>query len=444
MTASGSNPNMFEEPMLLAFNGHIHDDIEVQATLHEAGDVLFGIGNNADERAVLVFDVRCGKVTVSAPQQNLPDLQFVLVARQDQWKEFFAATPTRPYQSYWGMIRVLGKENSVEVIGDQVAFTKHARLWRVLLDRLRDAINSMTASSQEYAPDDELDDDAITGHYTWLTIPTLGKCKIFYEVSGPPSAQPILFLHTAGADSRQYHSMMLSRGLQEVYRMYAFDLPGHGRSFPGQFQYPLSYTNNEHFYLSCIRQFLSKLSIKRAIVTGASMGGQICLAVALHARDLDIRAVIPCEACDFISSSSGSSIYSLTGDESILNAERVCGMISPTSPEIYKRLNWWIYSSQASQIFPRDLKFYFDGWDARARMRNIDTQVCPVYMLTGEYDYSCTPEMSRQTSEKIVRGGNVRFEEMTGLGHFPFSEDPKRFLPYFMKALDFVMERSKS
>jgi pimeloyl-ACP methyl ester carboxylesterase len=445
MAAPKFEPTLFQEPMLHAFNDRINDDVEVKATVREAGGVSFGIGDKAEGHAMLVIEVHDGKATASVSQEHRPELQFILVAPWEQWKDFFAATPKRPFQSYWGMIRALGKEQGVEVVGDEMAFTKNARLWRLMLDRLRDTMNSKTASPYEYTPDDEFDDDdAISGHYTWLILPILGKCKIFYEVSGPPIAQPILFLHTAGADSRQYHSMMLDRGLREMYRMYAFDLPGHGRSFLGQHQDPLSYANSEEFYLSCIRQFLQKLNIKRAIVTGASMGGQICLAVALHTRELNVRAVIPCEACDFIPSSSGSPVYSLTGDESILNAERVCGMISPTAPEIYKRLNWWIYSSQASKIFAGDLKFYFDGWDGRERMKDLDTSVCPVYMLTGEYDYSCTPEMSQRTAEKIVKGGNARFEEMKGLGHFPFSEDPERFLPYFNRALNFVLERSKA
>jgi pimeloyl-ACP methyl ester carboxylesterase len=48
--------------------------------------------------------------------------------------------------------------------------------------------------------------------------------------------------------------------------------------------------------------------------------------------------------------------------------------------------------------------------------------------------------MSRDTAAKI-RG--ARFEEMKGLGHFPFSEDPKRFLPYFKTALDYISKGDK-
>jgi pimeloyl-ACP methyl ester carboxylesterase len=427
---------------------NLNQDAEFRATTSGIKDnVVFAL-QFGDLSAAVCFHVSQRGIEGSAQNETIgmkPDV--TLKAQTEHWQEFFSALPKRPFQSYWGMLRVLGKDAGVEVIGDVESFTKHARLWRIVLDRLRDAANGTSTAqpgSEAYAAADEIDDESIIGHYTWLIIPPLGKCKIFYEVSGKGD-QPILFLHTAGADSRQYHSVMMSKPLQARYKMYAFDLPGHGRSFPGATQYPLGYANSETFYIDCIRQFSAKLGLKRTIVTGASMGGQVCLAVALCAEELDVRGVIPCEACAFIPSQSGSTIYDLQGDEGILNAERVCGMISPSSPPIYRRLNWWLYSAQASRIFPGDLKFYFDGWDGRDRMRLIDSQACPVYMLTGEYDYSCSVEMSRETAEMIRRGekgGNVVFEEMKGLGHFPFSEDPLRFLPYFTRALTYILDRS--
>ena len=127
-------------------------------------------------------------------------------------------------------------------------------------------------------------------------------------------------------------------------------------------------------------------------------------------------------------------------DSAILDPERVCGMIAPTSPEYYKRQIWWQYSSQGTNVFAGDLKFYFKGWDGRSRMKDIDTRYCPVYMLTGEYDYSCTPEASRETAAMI---DGAEFEEMKGLGHFPLTENPKRVLPYLMRAIEGIHKKRK-
>lgn len=60
-------------------------------------------------------------------------------------------------------------------------------------------------------------------------------------------------------------------------------------------------------------------------------------------------------------------------------------------------------------------------------MKNIDTTACPVYMLTGEYDWSNTPAMSQATCDKI-RG--AKHQAMKGLGHFPMTENPRVFVDY--------------
>lgn len=435
MSTSAHVLQSVDEPQILAINRAIQQDAEMLAAA--AGlDLCFAL-SCADSDASLVFVVEQGLTKTHRLSAATPEPHFRLQATADHWDHVFAAKPQRPFQSYWGMLRILGRDAGVEVLGDQTAFSRHARIWRIALDRTRDGLHpppTNDSRGDHFTPDDERDDDSIIGHYLWLTLPDVGKSKIFYEVAGQ-GAQHILFLHTAGADARQYHSLMMDRDLQKNCTMYAFDLPGHGRSFPGQHQYPGAYANSEEFYVAAINQVISRLKLQKVIVSGASMGGQVCLAVALRAKELDVGGVIACEACDYIPQDRAQKIYSLVGDEAILNPERVCGMISPSSSAIYKRLNWWIYSSQATKIFPGDLKFYFEGWDGRGRMSQIDTQICPVYMLTGEYDYSCSPDMSRATAAKIK--GAV-FEEMHGLGHFPASEDPERFLPYFNKALEHV------
>ena len=102
-------------------------------------------------------------------------------------------------------------------------------------------------------------------------------------------------------------------------------------------------------------------------------------------------------------------------------------MMSPTAPLVNRQLVWHMYSAQAYGIFHGDLDFYFGGWDGRDRMHKIDTKMCPVYMLTGEYDWSNTPDMSQATADKIPGGKHTA---MKGLGHFPATENPKVFVGY--------------
>ena len=88
-------------------------------------------------------------------------------------------------------------------------------------------------------------------------------------------------------------------------------------------------------------------------------------------------------------------------------------------------------------IHPGDLDFYFGGWDGRSRVASIDTNSCPVYMLTGEYDWSNTPEMGQKTADKIP---GAKHKSMPGLGHFPATENPKAFVPHLIEAIEHIQK----
>ncbi|MBT6976785.1 MAG: alpha/beta hydrolase, partial [Rhodospirillaceae bacterium] len=66
----------------------------------------------------------------------------------------------------------------------------------------------------------------------------------------------------------------------------------------------------------------------------------------------------------------------------------------------------------------------------------IDTTQCPVHLLTGEYDTSATPELSRQLAEEI---NATSFKVMQGMGHFPMSENPAGFRGYLLPVLDKII-----
>jgi pimeloyl-ACP methyl ester carboxylesterase len=84
-------------------------------------------------------------------------------------------------------------------------------------------------------------------------------------------------------------------------------------------------------------------------------------------------------------------------------------------------------------VFKGDLFFYTRDGDVRDRVAKIDTAKCPLFLLTGEYDYSCTPEDTLAIA-KSVAGAEATI--MKGMGHFPMSEDPRSFLEYLLPILN--------
>src|SRR5205823_6399746 len=98
-----------------------------------------------------------------------------------------------------------------------------------------------------------------------------------------------------------------------------------------------------------------------------------------------------------------------------------------------RRENWWYYSQSGPGIYQGDVQFYSNDWDARADLRRIDTNRCRVALLTGEYDYSCTPAMAEAVAGEIP---GARFTVMSGIGHFPMVENYPAFRGFLLAELE--------
>ena len=53
-------------------------------------------------------------------------------------------------------------------------------------------------------------------------------------------------------------------------------------------------------------------------------------------------------------------------------------------------------------VFKSDLHFYWLDGDFDDRSEQIDTTACPIYLMSGEYDCSCTPERTMATAARIA------------------------------------------
>ncbi|GAB3307703.1 alpha/beta fold hydrolase [Epidermidibacterium keratini] len=379
-----------------------------------------GTGVRAD------FALECGaERVVLRVEDGVPALAesepvFTLSAPSEVWAELLAATPRPPYQSFFGVLRT----GEGRVDGDQLAFAQSVHVVRRILEHARSGGAPASASIET------LDRSQVRGRY--VNAPLQGaEIDIYIEESG--SGAPLLFLHTAGADSRQYHGMLANAGLQERYRMVAFDLPGHGRSdrLPG----PIGgYSLTTELYADAILGVIDQLGLQGVIVSGSSMGGEICLEIAYRAPD-SVRGVIACEASERVEGRRQPWAKHPQVNESLFVPEWVYGMMAPQSPQPFKDDVWWGYSQGGFNTFHGDIDFYSGEWDGRDKVEHIDTDTCAVVMLTGEYDYSCTPAMSASTAQRI-RG--AVFWSMPGLGHFPMAENPAQFLPHLTKALQIV------
>ena len=84
-------------------------------------------------------------------------------------------------------------------------------------------------------------------------------------------------------------------------------------------------------------------------------------------------------------------------------------------------------------MYQGDVYFYCEDWDAREDIKRMDTNRYKVSLLTGEYDYSATPEMSRAAHEAIT---GSRFTVMEDIGYFLMIEHYDWFRPYLLTELE--------
>ncbi len=214
------------------------------------------------------------------------------------------------------------KQEGVGIQGNQTRFAQYGHLATRLLELLRDGLHGPLKEEEQ----PEMDEDHITGRYAYVQCPVWGRTKIFYETAGSGSQQ-IVFCHTAGSDSRQYHGVMNDSRMREKCTMIAFDLPAHGRSFPGSNYIPGNHTNNETAYVGTIAAVIKTLKLNKPIVCGASMAGQVSVACAIRADEVGCGGTIPLQGCDYLTMERQFNDKSPVVNQALFNPDWIWGMM---------------------------------------------------------------------------------------------------------------------
>jgi pimeloyl-ACP methyl ester carboxylesterase len=273
--------------------------------------------------------------------------------------------------------------------------------------------------------------ESIVGRY--LTVDIDGEShRVYFEEAG--SGVPLLCLHTAGADSRQYRHLLNDADVTGRYRTIAFDMPYHGRSNPPDGWWLRKYRLTTASYITVIRAVWQALGLTRPVVIGCSMGGAIVLKLAADYQR-ELRGIVGLESSAYAPGRYNEYLHhpAIHGGE--LVASYTYGLCAPKSPEVNARENWWYYSQSGPGVYAGDVHYYSVDWDGREEIKRIDTSLCKVSLLTGSYDYSCTPDMTREAARSIP---GSRVVIMEGMGHFPMIENYAVFRQFLLPELEFM------
>ncbi len=271
--------------------------------------------------------------------------------------------------------------------------------------------------------------EPIIGRY--LSLALWGQeHRVYWEEAG--QGIPLLCLHTAGADGRQFRELLNDQEITSNYRVIAVDMPWHGKSSPPSGWETKDYELTTQKYLELILTFSAALKLDRPVVMGCSIGGRIVLHLAREHPDA-ARCVIGLQSAGMVNPYYDIDwLYRADLHGAHVCSGMVSGLIAPNSPSEHRWETLWHYMQGGPGIFKGDLHFYTVEGDIMEHVAAIDTAKCPILMLTGEYDFSCSPEMSQTTADAIE---GAQLQIMKGMGHFPMSENPEAFRSYLMPML---------
>jgi pimeloyl-ACP methyl ester carboxylesterase len=339
-----------------------------------------------------------------------------------EWAEFCASPVPRGLTSAQALVATRGADR---VRGSREVWARAA----TAIDRIVDALRARERAAAPAGPAPSpmpLGLSPIEGRYLHVEVEHEVR-RIYLESAG--TGVPLLCLHTAGADSRQFRHLLEDPRVTDRFRVIAFDLPWHGRSDPPDDWQTRDYALTTDTYAATVLAVLDALRLDRPVLLGCSMGGAIALVLASRHGE---RFTGVC-ALEGGLGNPGRFVdwtHRADVDHSAFLTSWVGGLIAPGSPGGPRAQTLWGYAQSGPGVYRGDTYFYSE--DLPRQADDLGPARCPLFVFSGEYDYSATTEMSRLAAARL--GGQL--VEMPGRGHFPMSEDPVGFAEHLLPVLD--------
>lgn len=268
-----------------------------------------------------------------------------------------------------------------------------------------------------------MQDIAYTPDTKKIALPGGPEIAYIDRGSGPHT---LIFVHGLGANLKAWQKNVDSLSL--YYRCIALDLPGYGKSDKGDYAYGMA------FFAGHIRDFIQVLDLKKVVLAGHSMGGQIALTAALldTARLEKLVLIAP----------AGIETFS-EAEKNWFKAVYTPEVVKNTAPEQIRRnflLNFFEWPADAEFMY--EDRLFLRGtaeYDTWCRMiprcvmgmlnepvfERLDQIKLPTLILYGENDYLIpnqilhkgqTTQHIAQLAQSRIPGSQVRV--LPRCGHF--------------------------
>jgi len=276
-----------------------------------------------------------------------------------------------------------------------------------------------------------------------LQYRTIHGYRRAYRIAG--SGPAILLIHGIGDNSTTWSSVQST--LAQRFTVIAPDLLGHGKSDKPRADYSVA------AYANGMRDLLSVLDIERVTVVGHSLGGGVAMQFAYQFPQLVDRLILVGAggvtkdvnfALRIASLPMGTEALAVLRLPLVLPAVQAAGKVAGLAigntalgrdlPEMLRILKD-LPEPTASSAFARTLRAVVDWRGQVVTMldRCYLTESVPVQLIWGSHD-SVIPVSHARLAHAAMPGSAL--EIFDGSGHFPFHDDPDRFVEIMERFID--------
>ncbi len=276
-----------------------------------------------------------------------------------------------------------------------------------------------------------------------LRFRTIHGYRRAFRIAG--SGPVLLLIHGIGDNSTTWTSVHSK--LAERYTVIAPDLLGHGLSDKPRADYSVA------AYANAMRDLLSVLDVDRVTVVGHSLGGGVAMQFAYQFPQMLERLILIGAggvtrdvniALRFVSLPIGGEALALLRLPLVMPALHAAGRVlgaalgpSGTAGDIHNALRILtdLPEPTASEAFTRTLRAVVDWRGQVVTMldRCYLTESVPVQLIWGDRD-AVIPVSHAHMAHAAMPGS--RLEIFEGSGHFPFHDDPDRFVTLVRRFID--------
>lgn len=276
-----------------------------------------------------------------------------------------------------------------------------------------------------------------------LQFRTIHGYKRAYRIAG--SGPAILLIHGIGDNSTTWTA--IHAALAQRFTVIAPDLLGHGKSDKPRADYSIA------AYANGMRDLLGVLDIERVTIVGHSLGGGVAMQFAYQFPQMVDRLILVgaggvTKDVNFVlrlaSLPLGTEALAVLRLPFVLPAIQIAGRLVGQAvgttrlghdlPNMLRVLND-LPEPTASAAFSRTLRAVVDWRGQIVTMldRCYLTQAIPVQIIWGSRDV-VVPVRHAEMAHAAMPGS--RLEIFRGSGHFPFHDDPARFIDLVLRFID--------